>query len=304
VSRVPGLRRRLPGSGPRRFGRLTMLTGAALLTAATVAGPATAAGAAAAAPASAGTGWVRCAHLSPNTPPVDVYMYSFGDPKAMMVLKHVSYGAVSEYMKVKAGEYTAAMRPAGAAASTSPVLSANIMVHADHAYTVAGMGPAKGLRLQVLDDRLSTPKGKSLVRVIQASLKEHHVTVKAGTATLASNLPFAKVTSYGTDVPGTWMVHASGGTETWSGQVKLTAGSIHTLVVLDSTGGLKVNDLMDAAGSSMMPSGGAGTGLGGTASGPAPSPLPWLAGLAAGLLLATAAGIRLRRSRAVARHAR
>jgi hypothetical protein len=61
---------------------------------------------------------------------------------------------------------------------------------------------------------------------------------------------------------------------------------------------------MDAAGSSTMPSGGAATGLGGTAPSPAPSPLPWLAGLAGGLVLVTAAGIRLRRSRAVARHAR
>jgi len=297
MSRVPGLRR-------PRFGRLTMLAGAALLAAATVAGPATAAGAASGAPATSGTGWVRCAHLSPNTPPVDVYMYSFGDPKAMMVLRHVSYGAVSEYMKVKAGEYTAAMRPAGAPASTAPVLSTNLMVHAGHAYTVAGMGPAKGLRLQVLDDALTTPKGESLVRVIQASLKEHHVTVKAGTDTLANDLAFARVTRYGTDAPGTWHVRASGGTEDWSGRVKLTAGSIHTLVVLDSTGGLKVADLMDAAGSSMMPSGGAGTGLGGTAPRPAPSPLPWLAGLAGGLLLATAAAIQLRRTRAVARHAR
>ena len=303
MSRIPGLRRRTPG-GRRWAGRLTMLTSAALLTAASVAGPATAAGAASAAPASSGFGWVRCAHLSPNTPAVDVYMYSFGDPTAMMVLKHVSYGTVSEYMKVKAGEYTAAMRPAGAAASTKPVLSANLMVHAGHAYTVAGMGPAKGLRLQVLDDALTTPKGKSLVRVIQASLKEHHVTVKAGTDTLANDLAFSRVTSYGSDVPGTWMVHAAGGTETWSGPVKLTAGSIHTLVVLDSASGLKVTDLMDAAGSATMPSGGAATGLGGTAPALAPSPLPWLAGLAAGLVLVTAAGLKLHRSRAVARHAR
>src|SRR4029077_6905121 len=148
VSRIPGLSRHPPG-GRRRAGRLTMLAGTTLLAVATVAGPATAAGAA---PAAAGTGWVRCAHLSPNTPAVDVYMYSFGDPKAMVVLKHVSYGAVSEYMKVKAGESTPPTRPAAAAASTKPVLSANIMVHAGHAYTVAGMGPAKGLRLQVLDD--------------------------------------------------------------------------------------------------------------------------------------------------------
>ena len=114
------------------------------------------------------------------------------------------------------------------------------MVHPGHAYTVAGVGPNKALRLQVLDDRLNTPKGRSLVRVIQASLKEHHVTVKAGRATLAYNLPFGSITTYGTDSPGTWTVHAKGGTETWSGQVKLTAGTIHTLVVLDSSSGLEV----------------------------------------------------------------
>jgi hypothetical protein len=100
------------------------------------------------------------------------------------------------------------------------------------------------------------------------------------------------------------MVHAAGGSETWAGNVKLTAGSIHTLVVLDSSSGLKVTALLDAAGSAMMPHGGAATGLGGTAPGPAPLPLPWLAGLASGLLAAAAAAIRLRRSRAVARHAR
>jgi hypothetical protein len=208
------------------------------------------------------------------------------------------------YMKMPAGEYTAAIRPAGAPAGTAPVLSANLMVHAGHAYTIAAMGPATGLRLVGLDDRLTTPHGKSMVRVIQASLKEPHVTVRAGSATLASNLAFASVTPYAADKPGRWMLHAAGGSQTWSGKVKLTAGSIHTLVVLDSPSGLKVADLTDAAGSAMMPEGGVDTGLGGTVPGPAPSPLPWLAGLAGGLLLAAAATIRLRRSRAVARHAR
>jgi len=169
---------------------------------------------------------------------------------------------------------------------------------------VAGVGPNKALRLQVLDDRLSTPRGKSLVRVIQASLKEPKVTVTAGQATLARNLAFASVTGYGTDSPGTWMVHAKGGTESWSGHIKLTAGTIHTLVVLDSAQGLEVTDLMDAAGSSVMPNGGAATGYGGTAPVPGSSPLPWLAALAGGALLTLAGGYRLRRVRSVARHAR
>ncbi|MBV9208932.1 MAG: DUF4397 domain-containing protein [Actinobacteria bacterium] len=287
--------------GRRHAARLAMLLGAAMLSLGTFAGTAAAAPAS---PMSSGMGWMRCAHLSPNTAPVDIYLYSFGDPMAMSVLRHVPYGDVSMYMKMSAGEYTAGIRPAGAPASTPPVLSASFVVHAGQAYTVAVMGPAKGLRLQALNDRLTTPQGQSLVRVIQASLKEHQVTVRAGSATLASNLAFASVTPYGPDKPGQWLVNATGGGESWSGNVKLTASSIHTLVVLDSSSGLKVADLTDAAGSGMMPHGGAATGLGGTVPGPAPSPLPWLAGLAGGLLVAVAAAIRLRRSRAVARHAR
>ena len=287
--------------GNRHSARLAMLLGAATLSLGTLAGTTATASASS---MSSETGWVRCAHLSPNSAPVDIYMYSFGDPKAMDVLRHVPYGEVGMYMKMPAGEYSVAIRPAGAPASAPPVLSDNFMVHAGQAYTVAVMGPAKGLRLQALNDQLTTPHGKSMVRVIQASLKQHRVTVRTGSATLASNLAFASVTPYRTDKPGRWMVHAAGDSETWSGNVKLTAGSIHTLVVLDSSSGLKVTSLMDAAGSAMMPEGGVATGLGGTVPGPAPSPLPLLAGLASGLLLAAAAAIRLRRSRAVARHAR
>jgi hypothetical protein len=289
------------GRGASRHGaRLAMLLGAAMLSLGTLAGTA----AAAPAPSmSSGMGWMRCAHLSP-TAPVDIYVYSFKDPTAMNVLRHVRYGGVGMYMEMPAGEYTIGIRPAGAPASTSPVLVASLMLRAGQAYTVAAMGPPNGLRLQTLNDRLATPDGKSLVRIIQASLKQPRVTVRAGSATLASNLAFASVTPYDTDTPGRWMVDATGASETWSGNIKLTAGSIHTLVVLDSSSGLKVADLTDAAGSGMMPHGGVATGLGGTAQRPAPSPLPWLAGLVGGLLLAAAAAIRLRRGRAMTRHAR
>ncbi|MGH3304468.1 MAG: DUF4397 domain-containing protein, partial [Streptosporangiaceae bacterium] len=57
-------------------------------------------------------GFVRLAHLSPNTPAVDVYLYSFGDSAAQLVLHHVVYGTVSPFEPLAAGEYTVAMRPA------------------------------------------------------------------------------------------------------------------------------------------------------------------------------------------------
>ena len=71
-----------------------------------------AAAASAASSAAAGTGWIRLAHLSPNTPPVDVYLYSFGNSDAKIVLHHVAYGEVSPYEAVTAGDYSVAMRAA------------------------------------------------------------------------------------------------------------------------------------------------------------------------------------------------
>ena len=86
-------------------------------------------------------GWIRLAHLSPNTPAVDVYLYSFGNPKAEIVLHHVSYGTVSPFEQVAAGDYTVAMRSSGAPPGSKPVLSTAVDITAGHAYTVAGDRP-------------------------------------------------------------------------------------------------------------------------------------------------------------------
>jgi uncharacterized protein DUF4397 len=250
-------------------------------------------------------GWIRLAHLSPNTPPVDVYLYSFGNSHAMIVLHHVSYGTVSPYEKVAAGEYTVAMRGVNASPTSQPVLSTSVQITAGGAYTVAGMGPAKGLRLQVIPDRLTTPPGKSLVRVIQASLRYQKITVDANHRTLAKNINFAHVTDYVSTPPGSFDVHFAGMGAKGSSDISLDAGTIHTLVVLDgSHNGLQIANLEDAAGSAVAPSGGADTGLGGTAPAPAPSPVLWVALVAAGALIATAGAYRMHKVRSIARHAR
>jgi Domain of unknown function (DUF4397) len=250
-------------------------------------------------------GWIRLAHLSPNTPPVDVYLYSFGNSHAMIVLHHVAYGTVSPYEKVTAGEYTVAMRGVGASPTSQPVLSTSVQIAAGGAYTVAGMGPAKGLRLQVIPDRLNTPPGRSLVRVIQASLRYQKITVDANHRTLAKNIDFAHVTDYVSTPPGSFDVHFAGMGAKGSSNIALDAGTIHTLVVLDgSHNGLQIANLEDAAGSAVPPVGGANTGLGGTARGPAPSPVLWVGLVAAGALIATAGAYRMRKVRSIARHAR
>jgi uncharacterized protein DUF4397 len=246
-----------------------------------------------AAPA-ASTGWVRLAHLSPNAPAVDVYLYNFGNPAARLVLHHVSYGTVSPYQQVPAGEYTVSMRAAGAKGSAPPILSTGFAVGRGAAYTVAGMGPASGLRLQVMDDRLAAPAGHALVRVIQASLRQHVVTLSLGQVTLAHRLSFASTTSYQQVSPGQDVARVTGSSEHTSMNVSMTADSIQTLVVLDGSKGLQLTDLKDAAGSQVQPVGGAATGLGGTAPRPAPSPLLWLALMAGGGVLTTAFALRYR----------
>jgi hypothetical protein len=250
-----------------------------------------------AATAESGTGWLRLAHFSPNTPPVDVYLYSFHNPTAKIVLHHVAYGTASPYELVPVGAYTVAMRAAGASASSAPVLSATVRVAPRHAYTVAGLGPAKGLRLKVLNDRLRTPRGKALVRIIQASLKQHVVRFTAGPQLLAANLAFGDVTPYQAVGAGTWHVRAAGATERTASAIALPAGSIHTIVLLDDPHSLKLDDLVDAAGSGLVPAGAPGTGFGGTAPRPGPSPAPWLIMAGAGALAALGGGYRVLRPR-------
>src|ERR1700685_3233781 len=231
--------------------------------------------------ATSGTGWIRLAHLSPNTPAVDVYLYSFGDSNAEIVLHHVAYGTVSPYEAVSAGDYSVAMRASGASPSSQPVLSTSVTIQAGHAYTVAGMGPESGLRLAVLNDDLSTPSGKSLVRVIEASLKDQSVSVSFGSQVLSSKLAFGTASSYFTVTPGTETVKVTANGGDANSTVTLAPGTVHTLVVLDGANGLEIVNLEDAAGAGDVPAGAAAAGVGGTAPPGPSSPVPWLAGFCA-----------------------
>ena len=275
----------------RHFARLavvaTLLGGAAALVAATPP----------AASAATPDGWVRCAHLSPNAPIMDIYMYPFGDPSHPTVLKGATYGNVSDYMAVSPGDYTVALRGYNASASSPPILTTSFMVSAGTAFTVAAIGPDPGLRMEVLKDQMTAPTGMASVRVIQASLKEKLVTVSYGPDVLARQLAFGSATSYRAVSPGAQPMQLTAPGEHAAMSVKLAPDTVHTVVVLDSSAGLKIDALTDSAGSQTMPMGGAGTGLGGTAPRPPANPVPWLLTMMAGVLLTTAGFAALRRLR-------
>jgi hypothetical protein len=267
---------------------ITLLGSAAVLMAAT-------SPAASAAPAAGPDGWIRIAHLSPQAPAMDMYVYPFGNPGRPLVLKDVSYGAVSTYMAVIPGQYTVAMRGFGAPPSSKPALTTSFMVTDGAAYTLAALGPDPGLRTEVLKDQMSAPPGKAVVRVLQASLKQHQVTVSYGTDVLARQLAFGAATSYRAVSPGAQTVQFTAPGQHAAMPVTLAADSVHTIVVLDDSSGLKVDAVTDAAGSKSMPKGAISAGFGGTAPRPPASPAPWLMMIAAGTLLTAAALVRLRR---------
>lgn len=217
----------------------------------------------------ADSGLLRLAHLSPDTPSVDVYVDSVSTPSDKLVLHGVSYGTISDYQQVAPGTYTVAMRSSGAAADTPPVLSTTVQVSAQNARTVAGVGYFAKLGLEVLtDDLVLPPAGKARLRVITAAATAKALTVSlSGGAPLASALPFAKTTGY-VDVPAgrtTLQVTPDGAAAT-SLPVTLAAGSVYSVVVLDRKGGgLTVRTVLDAASAHVMPVGGVETGAGGTA---------------------------------------
>jgi hypothetical protein len=282
-------------------GRLAWLAMIAALLGGVVALVAAAAPAASAAPVSGPgwirttgpSGWIRIAHLSPEAPAMDMYLYPFGDPGHPVVLRDVKYGAVSDYVPVAPGQYTVAMRGFGASATSKPALTTSFMVTGGIAFTLAALGPDPGLRTEVLRDQMTTPSGKAVVRVLQASLKQHQVTVSYGPDVLAHQLAFGSATSYTAVPPATRTVQFTAPGEHATQSVALGAGSVHTIVVLDDPSGLKVDVVTDAAGSRAKPAGGVQAGFGGTAPIPGPNPAPWLALIGAGGLLAAAGLIAL-----------
>jgi hypothetical protein len=213
-------------------------------------------------------GYVRLAHLSPDTPAVDVYLSPPGSA-APRVFPGVGYGVVSAYLPLPPGRYAVAMRGAGAPADQPPVLTTEVAVAAGAAYTVAGVGRHADLGLRVLTDDLSAPAaGRAKVRVVQASVRAPVLDVAAADGpAIGIGVRFATTTDYREVEPGRWRLRLGGdaGPRTDT-EVTLTGGAVYSLLVLDATrGGLTTELREDARGGTVAPTGGVDTGAGGLA---------------------------------------
>jgi len=265
-------------SVPRRLGSAAAVL-AALATVVLAASPARA----------AADGYVRLAHLSPDTPAVDVYLKSDSGAVKDQTFNGVAYGAMSDYLRLPTGTYSVAMRRAGAAASTPPVLTTQVTVEDGAAYTVAGVGRYADLGLRVLKDDLDLPAaGESKIRIIQASVRAPVLDVGgANGRKIADGVQFATTTDYREVDPGKWTVRVkpTGGGDTSDLPCTLGAGNVYSLLVLDDkNGGLKPELHIDAARRGGVPQGGVATGGGGTQP---QSPMPMALLLASGAALVT-----------------
>ncbi|MEH0844123.1 DUF4397 domain-containing protein [Micromonospora sp. CPCC 205711] len=264
--------------------RLAAVAGALLLGAASSTAAALPAGAA----APQNVGYVRLAHLSPDTPAVDVYLAPPGAAEPR-VFPAVGYGVVSKYLPLPAGRYAVAMREAGAPASEPPVLTTEVAVTPGAAYTVAGVGRHADLGLRVLTDDLSAPAGgQAKVRVVQASVRAPVVDVAAaGGPAIADAVRFATTTDYRVVEPGRWRLRLGGGSgPTTDSEVTLDGGRVYSLLVLDAKGGGLTTELReDARAGAVAPNGGVPAGAGGLA-GDRRGTYPMIAG---GLLAGTVA---------------
>jgi Domain of unknown function (DUF4397) len=216
---------------------------------------------------SATDGWLRVAHLSPDTKAVDVTVSDLSGGKKLFELDDVAYGTVSPYEHFPAGTYTISMTPWSAKSATKakPILSASVKIVKGKSVTVAAFGSNRHLQTKVFQDNLTAPaSGDSRVRIIQASTitKSVTVTTSAG-ALIASDARSGTSTDYATVSAGTWVLNVRGNSMTDASHLALASGSVETLFVLDTaSGGFVVKPVLDSSGVGTDPIGGISTGGG------------------------------------------
>ena len=217
------------------------------------------------APAQAASGcYLRLAHLSPDTPEVDVTVTAFGRPDFSVTLNGVGYGDVSGYQRIEPGTYTVAMRPAGADPKSPPVISATLEAVDGRAYTVAGLGKFAGLALKVLGDEIGLPPaGQARMRVVNAAPLAGDLTISRDGTQLIQNAAFGQASDYVLVPAGKTVLNLTPKLVPETDvPVTLDAGGVYSVLVLEKAGVLSATVRQDAKGAEVVPAGGVETGFG------------------------------------------
>jgi hypothetical protein len=192
---------------------------------------------------------LRVAHLSPDTPAMDVYLTPF-DGGEKLVLPGLAFGQVSEYMPLNPGVYQFGFRPAGTPSAQAPVVIFSATVAEGVDYTFAALGKLANLKTSLLKDDNSSPAGgQASVRLIQADSTSPQVSVQVDNGPLlADKIGFGAVTGYATVAAGPWTLQLTTPAGTVKQTLMLQPASVNSLVVLTGTDGPKLSVITDAKG--------------------------------------------------------
>ena len=222
-----------------------------------IAGPATAA---TAAPAD---GWVRLAHMSPDTGAVNGSLTTLAG-KTLIKFDSLKYGAVSKYVKLAAGSYTLQMQPSSGGLQSPVLVSETVKVTAGQAKTIMAYNLNADLKIKTISDSLQAPaSGKARVKVVHAAAQQTNVTAKTGTTTLLNTADPGKVSAYKSLSAGIHQITLTRGSTTVTDSVNLKAGSLDTIfVVTNSSDKLTLIRVTDSTASALVPTGALGAGGG------------------------------------------
>ncbi len=165
---------------------------------------------------------VRIAHMSPDAPPVDVLVDN------ETVASNLSYGNVTEYANLSAGEHNVTITAAGDRSAV--VFSGNVSFEADTNYTVTATGEISedantSFEPVVFEDNFTAPgAGNASVRLVHVSpdAPPVDVTVEGTNATLFDNVSFRNATAYEEVPAGNYTLEVRPATENDDGPVVAT----------------------------------------------------------------------------------
>jgi len=230
------------------------------------------------------TAQVRVAHLSSDTPSVDVYL----NDEPVEGLQGVAYGTVSPYLEVPAGTQNVKVYAAGD--TSAPAIEADLELAGGAAYTVGAVGLVgdETLTAQVYEDDLSAPaSGNGKVRFVHASPDAGPVDiVPEGGEALVEGLEFPNASPYAEVPAGEYTINVNAaGTDTAAtmADASVASGGVYTAFAVGTTEAGNLGVILTQDGGELAETGG-------------PSPVA-LAAAAGALVLALAAtgGLFLRR---------
>lgn len=145
---------------------------------------------------STGSAKVRVAHLSPDAPPVDVWV------DGTKAVTGVAFKDVTSYLAVPSGSRNIRVTPANA--TTPVVIDATVNLNDGGNYTVAATGVLAAIQPLVLEDDRGTT-GQAKVRFAHTGPDAPAVDIAvAGGPVLFSNVAFRQSTGYPQVAPGTY----------------------------------------------------------------------------------------------------